>query len=125
MPYPCIKILDDKFELYLDFHLITETNSCSTALALLVSIYHVFEIRFVHHSRCCKLLSGILFEDSHFLNKALKTMLNNWKYKIINQPVLKRQTLIMNMDKNSAQPSTVNKNISSSSNNINQVSFLF
>ncbi|CAF1622806.1 unnamed protein product [Rotaria magnacalcarata] len=42
VPYPCIKILEGKFELYLDFHLVAETNSCSTAVALLLSLYHIF-----------------------------------------------------------------------------------
>ncbi|CAF4412038.1 unnamed protein product [Rotaria socialis] len=43
VPYPCMKIHDDKFALYLDFCLITETTSCSIALALLISFYYVFE----------------------------------------------------------------------------------
>ncbi len=120
-----MKILDDKFELYLDFCLITETTSCSTALALLLSLYHVFEIRFGSHNRCCHLLYGILFEDSHYLNKPLKTRLNNWKYKIVNRPFMKRQAMIMNLIESSTQPSVVNNNNnSSSSNNSNQVSLL-
>ena len=122
IPYPCIKILHDKFELYLDFHLITETTSCSAALALLLSLYYVFEIRFVHHNRCCQLLYGILFEDAHYLNKPLKTLLNNWKYKIVNRPSMKRQEVVKNIDTNLTQPPIVNENGSSSSINSNQVS---
>jgi len=83
----------------------------------------VFEIRFVHHSRCCKLLSGILFEDSHYLNKALKTLLDNWKYKIINRPVMKRRALITSIVENTTQPPTVNEKNVSLSNNSNQVCF--
>jgi hypothetical protein len=119
-----MKILDDKFELYLDYCLITETNSCSTALALLLSLYYVFEIRFGSHNRCCRLLSGILFEDSHHLNKKLKNLLNNWKYKIVNRPLMKQKAMITNLTKNFTQSSIVNKNNSSSSNNSNQVSLL-
>ncbi|CAF1957432.1 unnamed protein product [Rotaria magnacalcarata] len=121
VPYPCIKILEDKFELYLDFHLVAETNSFSTAVALLLSLYHIFEIRFANHNRCCRLLYSILFEDAHHLNKSLKNLLNNWNYKIINRPLIKAQTVIMNMTECFTQPSTDNENISSSSNNFTQI----
>ncbi|CAF4312263.1 unnamed protein product, partial [Rotaria sp. Silwood2] len=120
VPYPCIKIHDDRFELYLNFCLITETTSCFTALALLLSLYYVFEIRFGLHNRTCRLLYGILFEDSHYLNKALKNLLHNWQYKIVNRPLMKRQAMVTNLIENSTQPSIVNKN-SSSSNNSNEV----
>ena len=118
-----MKILDDKFEIYLDFCLITETTSCFTALALLLSIYYVFEIRFGSHSRCCRLLYGVLFEDAHYLNKALKNLLNTWKYKIVNQSSMKRQAMIQNLIENSTQSSNVNKN-TSLSNELSQVSVL-
>ncbi|CAF4512882.1 unnamed protein product [Rotaria socialis] len=58
VPYPCMKIHDDKFALYLDFCLITETTSCSIALALLISFYYVFEVRFGPHNRSSRLLYG-------------------------------------------------------------------
>ncbi|CAF3060653.1 unnamed protein product [Rotaria sp. Silwood2] len=122
--YPCIKILDNKFELYLDFHLITETDSCSTALALLLSLYYVFEIRFASHNRCCRLLYSILFEDTHHLNKSLKKLLNDWNYKIINRPLTKRQASVMNITESFTQPSTDNENVLSSSNNLTQIDHL-
>ncbi|CAF2172152.1 unnamed protein product [Rotaria magnacalcarata] len=120
VPYPCMKIHDDRFELYLDFCLITQTTSCFTALALLLSLYYVFEIRFGLHNRSCRLLYGILFEDSHYLNKALKNLLHNWQYKIVNRPMMKRQAMVTNLIENSTQQSIVNKN-SSSSNNSNEI----
>ncbi|CAF2951760.1 unnamed protein product [Rotaria sp. Silwood2] len=120
VPYPCMKIHDDRFEIYLDFCLITETTSCSTALALLLSLYYVFEIRFGLHNRTCRLLYGILFEDSHYLNKALKNLLNSWQYEIVNRPLMKRQAMVTNLIENFTQPSIVNKN-SSSSNNANEI----
>ncbi|CAF3773158.1 unnamed protein product [Rotaria magnacalcarata] len=109
VPYPCIKISDDKFELYVDFHLVTETSSSSTALALLISMYHVFEIKFVHHNRCCRLLYSVLLEDSRHFNKSLECLLNDWKYTIINQPPIKRQALITNIVQNLTQSSIVNQ----------------
>ena len=119
-----MKIYDDRFELYLDFCLITETTSCSTALALLISFYYVFEIRFGPHNRSSRLLYGILFEDSHSLNKALRNLLNCWKYKITNRPLIKRQAMITDLMENLTQPSNLNKNNSSSSDNSNRVSLL-
>ncbi|CAF1293238.1 unnamed protein product [Rotaria sordida] len=124
VPYPCIKILEHKFEIYLDFHFVTETNLCSTAIALLLSLYYVFEIQFANHNRCCKLLYSILFEDAHYLNKSLKNLLSTCNYKIINKPVIKRQALVMNTTECFTQPSTDNENILSSSNNFTQVSRL-
>lgn len=123
MPYPCIKILDDKFELYLDFNLVTETDSCTRALALLLSIYHVFEIRFHHHIRCIRLLYGVLFEDVHYLNKGLRTLLNEWNYKIINRTSMARKTIVHNLVLNLTQPTTTNETLETSSCRPNQVSF--
>ncbi|CAF1465185.1 unnamed protein product [Rotaria sordida] len=42
-PTPCIKILKDKYELYLDYELIVQTTSSYEALSLLVSLYNIFE----------------------------------------------------------------------------------
>lgn len=123
-PYSCIKILEDKFDLYLDFHLITETDSCSKALALLLSLHYVFEIRFANHNRCCRLLYSILFADAHHLTKSLKTLLNDCNYKIINQRIRKTQTVLTNMAEYLTQPSIDNDNALSSSINITQVSRL-
>lgn len=119
-----MKIHDDRFELYLDFCLITETNSCSTALALLMSIYYVFEIRFGPHNRASRLLYGILFEDAHSLNKALRNLLHNWKYKMTNQSSMKRQAMVTNLMENFTQSSILNKNNSSATNDSNQVNLL-
>ncbi|CAF1163253.1 unnamed protein product [Adineta steineri] len=115
IPGPCMKILDDKFELYLDFHLITHTSSCSQALALLMSLYYVFEIKFGHHNRCSRLLYGILFEDTHYLNKALKNLLNSWKYKIVNRSFVRRQVVVTNLVESLTQSSTTNEHILSPS----------
>ncbi|CAF1297592.1 unnamed protein product [Adineta steineri] len=114
-PGPCMKILDDKFELYLHFHLITHTSFCSQALALLISLYYVFEIKFGHHSRSSRLLYGVPFEDTHYLNKALKNLLNSWKYKIVNRSFVRRQVVVTNLVESLTQPSTTNEHVSSPS----------
>ena len=115
--------MEDKFELYLDFNLVTETNSITRALALLLSIYHVFEIRFHHHIRCVRLLYGVFFEDVHYLNKTLRTLLNEWNYKIINRASTIRKTVINNMVSSLTQPTTTNAINSILSPVANQVKF--
>ncbi|CAM4839800.1 unnamed protein product [Rotaria magnacalcarata] len=120
VPYPCMKIHDDKFALYLDFCLITETTSCSIALALLISFYYVFEVRFGPHNRSSRLLYGVLFEDSHSLNKALRNLLHNWQYKITNRLSIKRQAMVKNLMETSTQPLILNENNSSLSKTANK-----
>ena len=92
-----MKIFDSKLELYLDFHIVTEIGCCSKALALLLSLYYVFEVRFWHHNRCCRMLYAILLEDCHYLNKGLKNLLNSWQYKIVNRPFLRQKAAVANL----------------------------
>ncbi|CAF1297573.1 unnamed protein product [Adineta steineri] len=120
-PGPCMKILDNKFELYLDFHLVTHTSSAFQALALLISLYYVFEIKFGHHNRCSRLLYGVLFEDTHYLNKALKNLLNSWKYKVVNRSFVRRQVVVTNLVESLTQPSTTNEHVSSPSDISNEI----
>ncbi|CAF4254644.1 unnamed protein product, partial [Rotaria magnacalcarata] len=43
VPTPCIKVSNEKFELYLDWQVVAETRNPTTALSLLLSLYNVFE----------------------------------------------------------------------------------
>ena len=92
-----MKIFDNKFELYLDFHLVTEIDCCSKALTLILSLYYVFEVRLGHHNRCSRMLYAVLLEDCHYLNKKVKNLLNSWQYKIINRPVLRQKAAVANL----------------------------
>ena len=92
-----MKIFDNKFELYLDFRLVTEIDCCSKALALILSLYYVFEVQFGHHNRCSRMLYAVLLEDCHYLNKRVKNLLNSWQYKIINRPVLRQKAAVVNL----------------------------
>ncbi|CAF1209377.1 unnamed protein product [Didymodactylos carnosus] len=90
IPRPRMEILEDKFELYLDYHLITQTASSETALALLLSLYNIFEIRFTHNNRCAHTLYGIIFADGNELGKGLRTILASWDYRIKNRSTIQR-----------------------------------
>ncbi|CAF5187679.1 unnamed protein product [Rotaria magnacalcarata] len=46
VPTPCIKVSNEKFELYLDWQVVAETRNPTTALSLLLSLYNVFEVKF-------------------------------------------------------------------------------
>ncbi|CAM4825845.1 unnamed protein product [Rotaria magnacalcarata] len=46
VPTSCIKVSNEKFELYLDWQVVAETRNPTTALSLLLSLYNVFEVKF-------------------------------------------------------------------------------
>ena len=89
-PTPCIKILNDKYELYLDYQLIVQTTSAQEALSLLLCLYNVFEIQFTRHSRGIHLLYGIMFQDQNELTKSLKKLLLSWDYIIKNRSIVRQ-----------------------------------
>ena len=69
-------------------------------------------------------LHSILFEDVHHLNKSFKILLNDWNYKIINRPIRKAQTVIMNTTECFTQLSTDNENALALSDNVTRVSHM-
>ncbi|CAF4097291.1 unnamed protein product, partial [Adineta steineri] len=84
-PTPCIKMLDDKYELYLDYELIVQTTSAQEAISILLSLYNIFEVKFARHSRGVHLLYAIMFQDQNELTKSLRNLLVSWDYTIKNK----------------------------------------
>ncbi|CAF0973569.1 unnamed protein product [Didymodactylos carnosus] len=80
VPTPYIKVSDEKFELFADWQLITETTNPATALAVLLSLYNIFEIKFTKNNCASHLLYGIIFQDGNELGKSLRTVLSSWDY---------------------------------------------
>ncbi|CAF3502492.1 unnamed protein product [Rotaria sordida] len=71
-PTPCIKMCDNKYELYLDYQLIGQTTSAQQAVSFLLCLYNIFEIKFTRHSRGIHLLYGVVFQDQNELkNKSI------------------------------------------------------
>ncbi|CAM4802664.1 unnamed protein product [Rotaria magnacalcarata] len=68
IPAPCIKMLNAKYELYLDYQLIEQTTSAQEAISILLCLYNIFEIKFTRHSRGINLLYGIMFQDQNELS---------------------------------------------------------
>ncbi|CAF1021362.1 unnamed protein product [Adineta steineri] len=89
-PTPCIKMLDDKYELYLDYELIVQTTSAQEAISILLSLYNIFEVKFARHSRGVHLLYAIMFQDQNELTKPLRNLLVSWEYTIKNKLVVRQ-----------------------------------
>jgi hypothetical protein len=87
-PVPCVKILNDKYQLYLDYEVIVQTTSAEEAISILLCLYNLFEIKFQRHSRGVHLLYGIMFEDQNDLTKSLRKVLLTWDYIIKNKPIV-------------------------------------
>ncbi|CAF1319370.1 unnamed protein product [Adineta steineri] len=66
-PYPTLVCVNDLIHVYVDFHLIVSTNSPDDALALLVSMYTIFELSFNKKSRTIRLIYSVLHGDKRFL----------------------------------------------------------
>ncbi|CAF1431898.1 unnamed protein product [Adineta steineri] len=84
-PTPFIKMLDDKYELYLDYELIVQTTSAQEAVSILIGLYNIFEVKFTRHSRGVHLLYAIMFQDQNEFTKSLRNLLVSWDYIIKNK----------------------------------------
>ncbi|CAF1319213.1 unnamed protein product, partial [Didymodactylos carnosus] len=81
-PCPTIQVITDKFRIFLDYELITETTSVDRALAAIISLYVVFDLQFGVHNRTIHLLYGVLLQEPAALTKQLRNLLIEWKFKI-------------------------------------------
>ncbi|CAF4490912.1 unnamed protein product, partial [Didymodactylos carnosus] len=81
-PRPTIQVITDKFRIFLDYELITETTSVDRALAAIISVYVVFDLQFGAHNRTIHLLYGVLLQEPAALTKQLRNLLIEWKFKI-------------------------------------------
>ncbi|CAF4709600.1 unnamed protein product [Rotaria socialis] len=80
VPTPCIKVSNEKFELYLDWQVVAETRNPTTALSLLLSLYNVFEVKFAKNNHTSRLLNGVFFQNGEDLGKNLRILLNSWHF---------------------------------------------
>ncbi|CAF1243966.1 unnamed protein product [Adineta steineri] len=78
-------MLDDKYELYLDYELIVRTTSAQEAVSILIGLYNIFEVKFTRHSRGVHLLYAIMFQDQNEFTKSLRNLLVSWDYIIKNK----------------------------------------
>lgn len=79
-PRPSIQITTDKFIIFLDYEIITETSSIDQAFAIIISLYVIFELQFGTHNRIIHLLYGILLQEPGALTKSLRLLLNQWNF---------------------------------------------
>ncbi|CAF1656252.1 unnamed protein product [Rotaria magnacalcarata] len=79
-PSPTIQITTDKFIIFLDYEVITETSSIDQALCIIICLYVIFELQFGVHNRIIHLLYGILLQESGALTKPLRHLLHQWNF---------------------------------------------
>ena len=72
--------MNEKIQLCLDWHVVVETASPTTALALLLSLYNIFEIKFTKNNHTSHLLYDVIFQDGDQLGKNLRIVLNSWGF---------------------------------------------
>ncbi|CAF1453005.1 unnamed protein product [Adineta steineri] len=114
VPAPCIKVTNEKFELYLDWNLIIRTTSPTTALALLLSLYNVFAIKFAKNNHTSHLLYAVFFQNGDELGKNLGITLNSW-YFTFEDRVKHSQIQATNVIDSVNMPSTSNLQVHSTS----------
>ncbi|CAF3177733.1 unnamed protein product [Rotaria sp. Silwood2] len=81
-PRPTIQVTTDKYVIYLDYDVITETSSIDQALCTIISLYVIFELQFGKHNRIIHLLYGILLQEPATLTKQLRLTLKEWNFTI-------------------------------------------
>lgn len=67
--------VDDLINIYVDFLPITATTSPDDALALLISMYTIFELNFPKHNRTMRLLYSLLHSDKRFLPNIVRAFI--------------------------------------------------
>ncbi|CAF2102228.1 unnamed protein product [Rotaria magnacalcarata] len=81
-PRPTIQVTTDKYVIYFDYDIITETASIDQALCIIISLYVIFELQFGTHNRIVHLLYGILLQEPAALTKPLRLILKEWNFTI-------------------------------------------
>ncbi|CAF1262294.1 unnamed protein product [Adineta ricciae] len=104
-PYPTLVCMDDLIYVYVDFLPIVSTNSPDDALALLVSMYTIFELSFDKKSRTIRLLYSVLHGDKQFLSNSVRLLI---KEKSINIHRERPQLPSTSPDSFRNNPTTIN-----------------
>ncbi|CAF4262757.1 unnamed protein product [Rotaria magnacalcarata] len=79
-PRPTIQITTDKFIVFLDYEVITETSSIDQALCIIISLYVIFQLQFGAHNWIIHLLYGVLLQEFGALVESLRHLLNQWNF---------------------------------------------
>jgi len=74
-PYPSIIIADNSFHVYVDYHLVTETTSPGHVLALILSMFSIFELSFAKNARVLRFLYAIIFGAQRYLSNVMRKII--------------------------------------------------
>jgi hypothetical protein len=87
-PYPTIVISDDVLNIYVDYIRIVETTSPDDALALLLSMFCIFELAFEKNGRVLRFLYAVMFGDKRYLSNTTRTLINEKSITINSEKVI-------------------------------------
>ncbi|CAF1648673.1 unnamed protein product, partial [Didymodactylos carnosus] len=111
LPTPSIRYTDETIDIMLDWSIVVSTTSAEDAVALWISLYDIFEIKFGQHSVPTRLLFSMIFNDKTEASKATRKILNDWEIKIdLNVPTV--STILKEED--NTPPSTITESIQKS-----------
>jgi hypothetical protein len=94
-------MLQDKYELYLDYQFILQTTSAQEAISILLGLHNIFEVKFTRHSRGVQLLYGVMFQEQNELSKSLRKLLLSWEYVIQNKSIVHQRQSTTTAENNS------------------------
>ena len=75
--------MDDLIQIYVDFLPVTATTSSDDALALLISMYTIFELSFPKNNRTMRLLYSVLHAEKRFLTNTIRLFLQEKQIDIV------------------------------------------
>ncbi|CAF0980148.1 unnamed protein product [Didymodactylos carnosus] len=79
-PYPTLKLEENQIKTFLDWQTVTETDSINDAVAILVSFYRLFELKFSTHCRAIRLLYIVLLNEKKYFSNSIRRVLIDCKF---------------------------------------------
>ncbi|CAF1194308.1 unnamed protein product, partial [Didymodactylos carnosus] len=79
-PYPCLIINEQSIDVYVNWLVISSTSSLDEAIALLISMYNISEIKFDPRSRTVRLLYITLLNERKYISNSIRSLLNELNY---------------------------------------------
>ncbi|CAF1173632.1 unnamed protein product [Didymodactylos carnosus] len=80
IPYPCLIINEQSIDVYVNWLVISSTSSLDEAIALLISMYNISEIKFDPRSRTVRLLYITLLNERKYISNSIRSLLNELNY---------------------------------------------
>ena len=99
-PYPTMVFANDLIKIYVDFVPITTTTSPDDAVALLLSMYTLFELNFPKNGRTIRLLYSVLHSDKQYLTNTIRSFMRENEIHMVDESS-RNQSLAPTLEKRS------------------------